>query len=382
MSYISTKEKTHGKSAILLKKFKQDIDRPIAAILSLNTIAHTVGAAGVGAEAVKIFGEAYFGVISAILTILILVLSEIIPKTIGACYWRTLALPSARIINFLIIICYPLVWLSELITRLFSSGKQELSVSREEVSAMISIGVEEGVFQMKENKMIQNLIKLDKVKSQSIMTPRTVVATAPESMSLKEFYQDGKYKFYSRIPIYNDSEDYITGYVLRQTVLEKLAEDRFDMCLKDVARPILSFPENSSVSTVWEQMLEKKEHISILIDEYGCFWGIVTMEDIIETALGFEIVDEKDSVTDMQKLARDKWQKKLAETKSRKVCHNAISILLLPGGGVPVGGGGRRMRKSLVFKVICLSTTPPFGHPSSREEGSLSYFPVLTHLPN
>ena len=305
MSYISTKEKTHGKSAILLKKFKQDIDRPIAAILSLNTIAHTVGAAGV----------AYFGVISAILTILILVLSEIIPKTIGACYWRTLALPSARIINFLIIICYPLVWLSELITRLFSSGKQELSVSREEVSAMISIGVEEGVFQMKENKMIQNLIKLDKVKSQSIMTPRTVVATAPESMSLKEFYQDGKYKFYSRIPIYNDSEDYITGYVLRQTVLEKLAEDRFDMCLKDVARPILSFPENSSVSTVWEQMLEKKEHISILIDEYGCFWGIVTMEDIIETALGFEIVDEKDSVTDMQKLARDKWQKKLAETK-------------------------------------------------------------------
>ena len=315
MSYISTKEKTHGKSAILLKKFKQDIDRPIAAILSLNTIAHTVGAAGVGAEAVKIFGEAYFGVISAILTILILVLSEIIPKTIGACYWRTLALPSARIINFLIIICYPLVWLSELITRLFSSGKQELSVSREEVSAMISIGVEEGVFQMKENKMIQNLIKLDKVKSQSIMTPRTVVATAPESMSLKEFYQDGKYKFYSRIPIYNDSEDYITGYVLRQTVLEKLAEDRFDMCLKDVARPILSFPENSSVSTVWEQMLEKKEHISILIDEYGCFWGIVTMEDIIETALGFEIVDEKDSVTDMQKLARDKWQKKLAETK-------------------------------------------------------------------
>lgn len=312
MSYISTKEKTHGKSAILLKKFKQDIDRPIAAILSLNTIAHTVGAAGVGAEAVKIFGEAYFGVISAILTILILVLSEIIPKTIGACYWRTLALPSARIINFLIIICYPLVWLSELITRLFSSGKQELSVSREEVSAMISIGVEEGVFQMKENKMIQNLIKLDKVKSQSIMTPRTVVATAPESMSLKEFYQDGKYKFYSRIPIYNDSEDYITGYVLRQTVLEKLAEDR---CLKDVARPILSFPENSSVSTVWEQMLEKKEHISILIDEYGCFWGIVTMEDIIETALGFEIVDEKDSVTDMQKLARDKWQKKLAETK-------------------------------------------------------------------
>ena len=207
------------------------------------------------------------------------------------------------------------MWLSELITRLFSSGKQELSVSREEVSAMISIGVEEGVFQMKENKMIQNLIKLDKVKSQSIMTPRTVVATAPESMSLKEFYQDGKYKFYSRIPIYNDSEDYITGYVLRQTVLEKLAEDRFDMCLKDVARPILSFPENSSVSTVWEQMLEKKEHISILIDEYGCFWGIVTMEDIIETALGFDIVDEKDSVTDMQKLARDKWQKKLAETK-------------------------------------------------------------------
>lgn len=315
MSFITMKEQAGVKSATLLKKLKQDIDKPIAAILSLNTIAHTVGAAGVGAEAVKVFGEAYFGIISAVLTILILVLSEIIPKSVGANYWRSLAVSSARIIRAMIIISYPLVWLSELITKLVSPSKHEASVSREEVSAMVSIGAEEGVFQNKENRMIQNLIKLDDVKAHDVMTPRVVVAAAPESMTLREFYQNKQFCNYSRIPVYGGNQDNITGYVLRQAVLERLAEDKFDMKLADIKRDILTFPESCQVSAIWEKMLEKKEHISIVIDEYGTLRGIVTMEDIIETALGFEIVDERDAVTDMQKLARDRWQKRKAESE-------------------------------------------------------------------
>lgn len=319
MSFITMKEQAGFKSATLLKKLKQDIDKPIAAILSLNTIAHTVGAAGVGAEAVKVFGEAYFGVISAVLTILILVLSEIIPKSVGANYWRSLAVPSARIIRTMIIVSYPLVWLSELITKLVSPSKHEASVSREEVSAMVSIGAEEGVFENKENRMIQNLIKLDGVKAKDVMTPRVVVASAPEVMTMRDFYHSKDFCNYSRIPVYSKDEDNITGYVLRQAILERLAEDKFDMRLSDILRPILAYQESTPVSTIWEQMLEKKEHISIIVDEYGALRGIVTMEDIIETALGFEIVDERDAVTDMQKLARERWQKRQAEAgKYRK----------------------------------------------------------------
>lgn len=309
MSFITMKENEGGKSAKLLRRLKQDIDKPIAAILSLNTIAHTVGAAGVGAEAVKVFGEAYFGIISTILTILILVLSEIIPKNIGAYYWRVLAVPAARIIRLLVIITYPLVWLSELITKIIAPKQQMVSVSREEVSAMVTVGAEEGVFEMQENKMIQNMIKLGQVTAKEVMTPSVVVASALETMSLREFYGKEEYRTYSRIPVYAEDKDYITGYVLRQTILEKLAEDKFDMKLVEIIRPVLAFEEKDSVSDIWEKMIEKKEHISIIIDEYGCLRGIVTLEDIIETILGFEIVDEKDSVEDLQVLAKEKWQK-------------------------------------------------------------------------
>ena len=309
MSFISMKESQGARSASLLKKYKTNIDKPVAAILSLNTIAHTIGAAGVGSESVKIFGEEYFGVISAILTLLILVLSEIIPKTIGASYWRSLALPATRIIHILVIITYPLVLLSEVITRIFSPKKQQFSVSREEVSAMVNVGVEEGVFQAKENKIIQNFIKLVNVTAKEIMTPNLVVASAPESMTLREFYHNEQFNPYSRIPVYKENKNYITGYVLRATVLERLSEDKFNLSLSELARPILSFQEKESVSAIWEKMLENKEHISIITDEYGCLRGIVTMEDVIETMLGVEIVDEYDTTTDMQVLAREKWLK-------------------------------------------------------------------------
>lgn len=307
-SFITMKETEGAKGAKLLKKLKNNIDRPISAILSLNTVAHTVGASGVGAEAVKVFGEEYFGIISFILTLLILVLSEIIPKTIGARYWRTLAVPSASVVQFMILLTYPLVLLSEFITKIFSSGKQH-SVSREEVSAMAKVGAEEGVLKVEENKMIQNMLKLSNVKVEQIMTPSVVVECADENLTMREFYSDKNFRNYSRIPLFVDDDDYITGYVLRQTVLENLADDKFEKKLSEISRPILSFPESASVSAVWEKMLAKKEHISVVIDEYGCFRGIVTMEDIIETVLGFEIVDENDKVEDMQKLARDKWAK-------------------------------------------------------------------------
>ena len=309
--FITMKEQEGAKNAPLMKRLKQDIDKPISAILSLNTIAHTVGSAGVGAEAVKVFGEVYFGLISAILTILILVLSEIIPKTIGSYYWRQLAMPAASIIQVMIIVCYPLVWLSEWITQLVASKKQPLSVSREEVSAMVSVGTQEGVFDSSENQMIQNLFKLGSIHLYDIMTPRTVAITASEQTKLKEFYGNRMHRIYSRIPVYDENPDFITGFVLKQTVLEELAEDHFNKQLKDIRRPILAYNEDALVSEVWEDMLKKKEHIAQVQNEYGCFLGIVTMEDIIETIIGREIVDESDTVVDMQAYAREKWQRAL-----------------------------------------------------------------------
>ena len=309
MSFVSMLETEGRKGAPLLKKYKQNIDKPIAAILSLNTISHTVGAAGVGAQSNAVFGSQFFAATSAVLTLLILVFSEIIPKTIGAAYWRSIAIPCARIIHVLVIITYPLVIMSEFITHIFSRNKQQASVSREEVSAMVNVGAEEGVFEKKENSMIQNLLKLDDISARDIMTPSSVAEIAEESMTLREFYRNEAFRQFSRIPVYNEeNDDYIKGYVLRQAILEKLAEDKIELRLSDIIRPVLTFQETDNVSKIWERLLAKKEHISIIIDEYGCFRGIVTMEDVIETLLGTEIVDEKDRVTDMQELAREKWQ--------------------------------------------------------------------------
>lgn len=305
VSFISMKESQNVRSASLLMKYKTNIDRPVAAILTLNTVAHTIGAAGVGSESVKIFGEAYFGIISAILTLLILVLSEIIPKTIGASYWRTLAIPSARIIRILIMVTYPLVWLSELITRCFSPRIQPLTVSREEVAAMIDVGAGEGVFKPEEHHMIQNFLKIATVTAREIMTPYVVVASTPKSITMRDFYADTNLAPYSRIPVYNDRREFIEGYVRRATVLEMLAQDRFGVTAGDIMRPILTFQETDKVADIWQRMLEKKEHISVIADEYGCMRGIVTVEDIIETMLGVEIVDECDTAEDLREVARN-----------------------------------------------------------------------------
>lgn len=307
MSFITMKEAEGAKGALRLKQYKTNIDKPIAAILSLNTIAHTVGAAGVGAEATKIFGEASFGIISAILTLLILVLSEIIPKTIGATYWRRLAIPSAAVIHFLVLITYPLVWLSEYITRFFSSNEKVLSMSREEVSAIVSVASEEGVLKEPESRIMQNTIRLSNIRTEEIMTPNLMVVSVPEEMTVKEFF-DNVELHYSRIPVYKENKDYITGYVLKSTILELLAKDRFSVRMSDIKRPILRFDDGDSVLPVWDKLLATKEHISVITDSYGCLRGIVTMEDVIETMLGEEIVDEADTEVDLQQAALKKYR--------------------------------------------------------------------------
>lgn len=305
MSYISMKENQGSKTATLMKQYKNNVDRPVGAILSLNTIAHTIGSAGVGAESIKIFGEQYFGLISAILTLLILVLSEIIPKTIGASYWRSLALPSTRIIRVLILITYPLVLLSELITKVFTPRGNQASMSREEVSAMVDVGTTEGIFRESESKLIKSCIALSGVKARQIMTPSIVVESACQDLTVKDFQAKQSWSF-SRIPVYAGDKDYITGYVLKDAVLKLLSEDQFHVKLSDLKRPILTFREEESVFQIWEKMLEKREHISVIIDEYGDLRGLVTMEDIIETMTGVEIVDEDDVAVDMQALAKEK----------------------------------------------------------------------------
>ncbi len=305
MSYISMRENQGSKTATLMKQYKNNVDRPVGAILSLNTIAHTIGSAGVGAESIKIFGEQYFGLISAILTLLILVLSEIIPKTIGASYWRSLAMPSTRIIRVLILITYPLVLLSELITKVSTPRGNQASMSREEVSAMVDVGTTEGIFRESESKLIKSCIALSGVKARQIMTPSIVVESACQDLTVKDFQAKQSWSF-SRIPVYAGDKDYITGYVLKDAVLKLLSEDQFHVKLSDLTRPILTFREEESVFQIWEKMLEKREHISVIIDEYGGLRGLVTMEDIIETMTGVEIVDEDDVAVDMQALAKEK----------------------------------------------------------------------------
>jgi CBS domain containing-hemolysin-like protein len=313
MSYLKVKETNGSSAAGKMISLKSNIDKPLSAILSLNTVAHTVGAAGVGAQAVKIFGEAYFGLVSAILTILILVLTEIIPKTIGARFWRKLTFISAYLISISIIIVYPLVLLSSLLTGLFSESKHEKTVSREEISALANIGAEEGIFGESENRIIQNLIKLKSIRVHDVMTPRVVSATADENMSVREFLLNRRYLRFSRIPVYSGDKENITGYVFRQTAFSIPSAKNRKIKLKDIKRDIVVVNEAKPLFHLWELLLEKKEQIAVVFDEYGGMEGIVTLEDVIETLLGFEIIDENDAITDMQHYARERW--KMRQTK-------------------------------------------------------------------
>tara|TARA_B100000902_G_scaffold189513_1_gene181250 strand:+ start:195 stop:1250 length:1056 start_codon:yes stop_codon:yes gene_type:complete len=306
---ITIKDKEKWANSFL--KFKLHIDKPLSAILSLNTVAHTIGAAGVGAQATDVFGDASLGIVSGALTILILVITEIIPKTMGARYWKSLAKLTLRIIKIMLVITYPLVILSTKITKLISNNKKENITSREEIAALADIGTNQGIFSENENKMIQNILKLKKIKVTQIMTPRVVVTSIDENLTLKDFKNDKKYLRFSRIPTYSEQNEKITGYVFLQDILEKLSEQKNqNLLIKEFKRNILTIPPSVTLFNLWDQILEKKEHISIVIDEYGGLAGIVTMEDIIETLIGLEITDENDTVIDMQKYAKNKWKSK------------------------------------------------------------------------
>ena len=305
MSYLRS---TRDKAAEGMLALKSDIDKPLSSILSLNTIAHTVGAAGVGAQANIVFGEAYFGIVSAVLTVLILVLTEIIPKTLGANYSKELLGVAVKLIKGMMFLTYPIVILSSYLTRMLSRDKKGFSTSREEISILASIGKQEGLLEDNENRIIQNLIRLKYLRIEDIMTPRIVMVCADEEMTLKEFLLNKEYLHFSRILIYSETRDNITGYVLREQLLENLAEDKFVLKLKDQKRAIHLLSERVTVYAAWDKLLASREHIALVADEYGEVCGLVTLEDIIETLLGFEIIDEKDKVVDMRQYAKDRWK--------------------------------------------------------------------------
>ena len=317
VSFVKTLEIKGNKSAKLLKKFKEDINRPLSSILSLNTIANIVGAAGVGAQATAIWGDAYFGLVSATLTIMMLLLSEIIPKSIGTRYWRILAVPVSMMINVMIYMMYPVVWASKGITKLVSGNKPQEKVSREEIAALTDIGLEEGIFAESESKTIKNLIRSRSIKANEVMTPRTVVVSIQEDTCLSEFFDDPEVRRFSRFPIYGKNPDNITGYVLKYDITDRLSKGDADIPIRDIRRPVVICFENITIPKLFDIMLKKKEQIAVLVDEYGGMSGIVTLEDIIETIFGFEIIDERDAQADMQQLAKDKWRAR-AETLGMK----------------------------------------------------------------
>jgi CBS domain containing-hemolysin-like protein len=320
LSYVNMREDEGYNPATRFKRYKTDNARPIAAILSLNTIANTIGAAGVGAQATIVFGSKWFGLVSAVTTILILIFSEIIPKRIGTTYWRNLMGFTARTIRVLIFVLYPLVLLIEFITRMFPDNEDEPSVSREEVLSMVNVGEEEGVVDEDENKIFSNLMRLDSIHAYDVMTPRVVAKIAPENMTLRAYYDNDDYDHFSRIPLYNPAApEYITGYVLRNDALEELTEDHFRKTLGGIKRSLPAFDQDLTLGTIFDSMLKQKSQIAQIIDEYGMFVGILTLEDIIETIFGLEIIDESDTVIDMQQYARERWEQRQKKYKKLTV---------------------------------------------------------------
>jgi len=312
-SYVAALEREGSAVGERIHQFKENIDRPLAAILSLNTIAHTVGAAGVGAQAAIVFGEAYTGIVAAVLTLLILVLSEIIPKTLGAVYWRTLTPIVVRSLTVTIIAMWPLVKLSQGITHLLSAEEDETAFSREEFTAMAELGEEEGVFEEKESRILRNLFRFNSLRVKDVMTPRTVIFNLPEETTIGDVVEEHDEFRFSRIPVYDDDPDDITGYVLKDEMLLRAAQEEFDVSLAEISRDILVVHETLPLPDLLERLLDRLEHIALVVDEYGGVAGVVTMEDVVETLLGLEIVDEADSVEDMQALARKQWFRRARE---------------------------------------------------------------------
>lgn len=300
-AYIELKSKESG-GGELLKKIKKDLDKSISAILTLNTFSHTIGAAGVGAEAVKIFGESYMVAVSVVLTILILFLSEILPKTIGARYWRELAIPAAYAISAITFITYPIVYLTQFLTRIFGDSSEH-EISREEIIVMSEIGEKSGSLREKEVDLIENLLTLRDNKVKDILTPRTVVNAFDEHVSVWEAINH-KDLSHSRIPVYGGNIDNVVGVVFSTVIMSAKIQGRDGAFMKDLMKPVFKVSENLPVDKVLDLFIKRKEHLFIVVDKFGQTQGIVTLEDAIETLLGVEIMDEEDNVEDMQTLAK------------------------------------------------------------------------------
>ena len=310
-SYIAGLYNRKPKLAALLKRLKQDnIDQSLAAILTLNTIAHTVGAIGSGAKATVVFGSAWFGLFSALMTLMILFLSEIIPKTIGAVHWRNLAGFMAQFVRILIWTLYPLIWVSEALTRLVARGRSAHVFNRDEFVAMAQIGEHAGKIDPRESRIIRNLFRLDSLTASDIMTPRTVVVGLSQEMSVNEALDIKPTIIFSRLPIYQGDLDHTTGFILKDDLPNTRSMDGGEVKIETLKREIKTVPGNMSLSNLFGFLLEKRQHIALVVDEYGGSKGLVTTEDVIETLLGLEIVDEMDKVQDMQVLARQQWAKR------------------------------------------------------------------------
>lgn len=316
-TFITIKKQEGKKFALILERFKNDIDKPLIAILTINTIAHTVGAILVGVQAehldyeINIFGLNTVGIVSALMTILILVASEIIPKTIGATYWKQLANFTSITLTALI---FPLkytgiLWLLQLTTKLIGGKKGHGSIlSREDFHAMADIAQEEGVFEKNESAIIKNLLTFKEVEVKDIMTPRTVMIRASEDVTIQNFFNKHPKLRFSRIPVYKDNSDNITGVILKDEMMEAIINGNGKQTLSTIKREIIITNRNLPIPDLFEKFVAQREHIALVVDEYGTTSGIVTMEDVIETLLGLEIMDESDNIADLQLLARKNWE--------------------------------------------------------------------------
>ena len=309
-TFIARKKQINVRAGGVLEKTKRNIDQSISSILILNTFAHTMGAAGVGAQAVRVYGERWETLIAFLLTLTILYFSEIIPKTLGVTYWRQLAVPSAYIISFLVKIIFPLVWLATRVTLLFRRNKDE-TISREEILAFTALSYKAGEIVTQENQMLENIFKLRDVKVLDILTPRTVMHALSETTTVKEALSFGQTSTFTRIPIYSDNSDNITGMIIKGQLYECERHGEGDKPLKEIKLPIHRISTKFPVLNALDLFIKRHEQLFLVEDQFGQTVGVVTLEDTIETLLGREIIDESDQVEDMQKLAKDNYRDRL-----------------------------------------------------------------------
>ena len=319
---------SHAHIAVLIKEgknrgkimasLKENINRPLSAILTINTIANTVGAAGVGAQTYSVFGSGWVALSSFILTISILFFSEIIPKTLGANYTKSLVGFTAYMTRGLIFVVFPMVIVGEKISKSFNKGDSDKSkASREELIAMAELSEDEGAIDSQEGDIIENLMKLDNISAEDVMTPRSVMFALSKTDTVGEVVDKYSPLVFSRIPIYENSLDQIIGFVHRYDLVNKQAEDKFDVEMHKLMEPVHSVGDKDSVSDILDQFVKRRQQIFIVSDEFGTTTGLITLEDAIETLLGVEIVDEHDSVVDMRKLATAKLKKRQQRVRAK-----------------------------------------------------------------